>query len=126
MIYACLVYLEEKNMTALTPAELERLDRESMANDDALEASGHLIVAQALQPTATATTVRVRNGKTSVTDGPFAETKEHLGGFMLINADNLDAAIRIAAATPIARIGSIEVRPIFDVRAKLERPDAYR
>jgi hypothetical protein len=126
MIYACLVYLEEKNMTALSPAELLKLDKDSMANDDALTASGHLIAAQALQPTSTATTVRVRNGKVSTTDGPFAETKEHLGGFLLINAENLDEAIRIAAETPIARIGSIEVRPAFDVRAKLERPDAYR
>jgi hypothetical protein len=124
MIYACLVYLQEKDMAALSPAELLQLDRESMANDDALAASGHLIVAQALEPVVTATTVRVRGGKVSTTDGPFAETKEHLGGFLLINAGNLDEAIRIAAETPIARIGSIEVRPVLDVRARLRRQGA--
>ncbi len=87
-----------------------------MAYDDALRKAGHLVVAHALQPVEAATTVRVRNGKLSTTDGPFAETKEQLGGFILIEARDLNEAIQVAAKIPLARRGSIEVRPIREIR----------
>jgi hypothetical protein len=79
-----------------------------------IQKSGHLLGGEALQPTHTATTVRVRNGKVSTTDGPFAETKEQLGGFYLVEANDLNEAIQIAARIPSARYGSIEVRPVVD------------
>jgi hypothetical protein len=105
MKYLCLVYLEEK--------ELENLpDEECMAYDESLAASGQRIAAEALESVQTATTVRVRNGKVSITDGPFAETKEALAGFYLIDAADLNDAIRIASRIPPARVGSIEVRPV--------------
>jgi hypothetical protein len=87
-----------------------------LAYDDALRRAGHLVVAHALQPVEAATTVRVRNGKLSTTDGPFAETKEQLGGFILIEARDLNEAIQVAAKIPLARRGSIEVRPIREIR----------
>lgn len=104
MKYVCLVYGEEGIMG-------EQDDRQCAAYAGSIQDSGHLIVGQALQPIDTATTVRVRNGKTSVVDGPFAETKEQLAGFYLIDARDLDEAIQLASRIPPARIGSIEVRP---------------
>ena len=83
--------------------------------------SGLLIAAEALQPVETATTVRVRNGKVSITDGPFAETKEQLGGFFLIDARDLNDAIQVAAKIPSARLGSIEVRPVWEIRQQEPR-----
>ncbi|HEY5264420.1 MAG TPA: YciI family protein [Steroidobacteraceae bacterium] len=105
MKYLCLVYAEEKKLE-----EIE--DAECIACGGHLRAAGHAIAAEALQPVHMATTVRVRNGKLSVTDGPFAETKEQLAGFYLIEAADLNEAIQIAAKIPPARVGSIEVRPI--------------
>jgi len=90
-------------------------DNECAANGDKIKKNGHHIAAEALQPVETATTVRVRDGKVSVTDGPFAETKEQLAGFYLIDAKDLDEAIRIASEIPPARIGSIEVRPVREL-----------
>jgi len=116
MKYVCLVYLVEKDMNALTKRESDACVDESVAYDDALRKTGYLIVAHALQPIEAATTVRVRNGKLSATDGPFAETKEQLGGFMLIEARDLNDAIQVAARIPMARHGSIEVRPIRELR----------
>jgi len=104
MKYVCLVYGEEGPMRDLP-------DADCAAFAGSLDASGHLVVGQALQPVETATTVRVRNGKTAVVDGPFAETKEQLAGFYLIEAQDLNEAIQIAARIPPAKIGSIEVRP---------------
>ncbi|MEX0851979.1 MAG: YciI family protein [Bauldia sp.] len=115
MKYLCQVYLEERTMKALSKGELATLDHDSVTFDKELQRSGYLIVAEALQSPDTATTVRVRDGKVSVTDGPFAETKEHLGGFLLIEARDLNDAIRVAAGVPIAKFGSIEVRPIYEV-----------
>jgi len=115
MLYLCLVYMEEKQLDALPQAEYDALAAEHLAYDDELRASGHFIVGEALEPVSTATTVRVRNGKVSTTDGPFAETKEHLGGIILINARDLNDAIKVAAGIPSARLGSIEVRPINDL-----------
>ena len=116
MKYVCLVYLVEKDMNALTKRESDACVDESLAYDDALRKTGYLIVAHALQPIEAATTVRIRNGKLSATDGPFAETKEQLGGFMLIEARDLNDAIQVAARIPMARHGSIEVRPIRQLR----------
>lgn len=105
MKYLCLVYAEEK--------QLENFgDADCVAYDEGLRQDGRCIASEALQPVRTATTVRVRNGKASITDGPFAETKEALAGFYLVEARNLDEAIEIAAGIPPATVGSIEVRPV--------------
>jgi len=116
MKYVCLVYLVENDMSAMTKKEADACTDESLAYDDALRKAGHLVVAHALQPIESATTVRVRNGKLFATDGPFAETKEQLGGFMLIEARDLNEAIKVAAKIPMASRGSIEVRPIRELR----------
>lgn len=105
MKYLCLVYLEEGKLHAVP-------DRECQHCGDGLRESGVLVAAEALQPVDTATTVRVRNGKTVVTDGPFAETKEQLAGFYLVEARDLNEAIQIASKIPPAREGSVEVRPV--------------
>jgi hypothetical protein len=105
MKYLCLVYLESGKLRAVP-------DRECMACGDGLRESGVLLAAEALQPVDTATTVRIRNGQLSVTDGPFTETKEQLAGFYLIDARDLNDAIQVAAKIPPAREGSVEVRPI--------------
>jgi hypothetical protein len=112
MKYLCLVYVEEKILHALPSAERVVLSDESMAYCDRLQKIGQLVAASPLHPVETATTVRVREGKTSTTDGPFAETKEQLGGFLLIDVPDLNDAIRIASQFPAARIGSVEVRPM--------------
>ncbi len=112
MKYLCLVYVEEKILHALPSAERVVLSNESMAYCDRLQKIGQLLAASPLHPVETATTVRVREGKTSTTDGPFAETKEQLGGFLLIDVPDLNDAIRIASQFPAARIGSVEVRPM--------------
>jgi len=116
MKYVCLVYLVEKELQAMTQSEADRCRDESLAYDEALRKGGHLVVAHALQPVEAATTVRVRSGKLSATDGPFAETTEQLGGFLLIDARDLNEAIQVAAKIPLARRGSIEVRPIKELR----------
>jgi hypothetical protein len=115
MRYLCAVYLEPENMEALSAAEGAALNRESLAYDEGLRKSGHLIAADALQPVATARTLRVRNGKVSAVDGPFAETKEHLGGFVLIEAKDHEEAFNIAAKIPMARYGTIELRPVMSI-----------
>jgi hypothetical protein len=112
MRYLCLIYCEAATFAALTPEEKRALDRDSLAYDRELERQGHFVAADALKPVAEAVTVRVREGRMSMTDGPFAETKEHLGGFILIEARDMNEAIRAAAGIPIAKLGSIEVRPI--------------
>jgi len=113
MRFLCLVYFEPEAMTGLSPSERATVGRDSMAYDHELSRSGHYIVAEALNPVSTAKTVRVRRGKASSTDGPFAETKEHLGGFILIEAADMDEALKIAAGIPLAKLGSIEVRPVM-------------
>lgn len=121
MKYACLVYLVEKEMEAMSESEAEACTDESLAYDEALRRSGQLIAAQALAPVETATTVRVRKGKLTTTDGPFAETKEQLGGFILIEARDLNEAIQAASRIPLARRGSIEVRPIKELKPSVRR-----
>jgi len=109
MKYLCLVYMDPGKPSAIA-------DSECMACGDGLRQNGQLIAAEALQSVDTATTVRVRNGKLSVTDGPFAETKEKLAGFYLIDANDLNDAIQVAAKIPPAREGSVEVRPVRQLR----------
>jgi len=108
MKYLCLVYLEEQKLHAVA-------DTECMACGDGFRQRGVLLAAEALQPIETATTVRVRNGKVSITDGPFAETKEQLAGFYLVEATDLNEAIQIASKIPPAREGSVEVRPVREL-----------
>ncbi len=112
MKYLCLAYEEESKLNALSKSEWDVLRRETLEYVEELRQRGQLISAEPLQSVQTATTVRVRNGKLSITDGPFAETKETLGGFFLIDARDLNDAIKIASNWPSARLGSIEVRPI--------------
>jgi hypothetical protein len=114
MKYLCLVYQEEEKVNALPASEYDAIVTAVLAYREELRASGHYITSSPLQSVRTATTIRVRGGKVSVTDGPFAETKEQLGGFYLIEARDLNEAIRLAAKMPPARIGSIEVRPLDD------------
>ena len=108
MKYLCLVYLEEQKLHAVP-------DSECLACGDGFRKSGILVAAEALQPVGTATAVRVRNGKVSVTDGPFAETKEQLAGFYLIEARDLNHAIQVASKIPPAREGTVEVRPVREL-----------
>jgi hypothetical protein len=108
MKYLCLVYLEGQKLRAVS-------DRECQNCGDGFRERGVLLAAEALQPIETAATVRVRNGKVSVTDGPFAETKEQLAGFYLIDAHDLNDAIQMAAKIPPAREGSVEVRPVREL-----------
>jgi len=112
MRYLCLAYEEEEKLNALTEPEWHALRDETVEYVRKLQARGHLVVTAALQAVHTATTVRVRGGRLSATDGPFAETKETLGGIFLIEAASRDEAVRLAAEWPSARFGSIEVRPI--------------
>jgi hypothetical protein len=117
MRYLCLIYDEEEKLNALDRSEWDSLLGEYFAFTNDLRESGHFLAGESLQPVQTATTVRVRNGKISTTDGPFAETKEQLGGFYLIDARDLNDAIQVASRIPSARIGSIEVRPIEEFEA---------
>jgi len=114
MKYLCLIYENEKNWETMPKEEADAVMGEYFTFTDGLRSSGRYVAGEALQPTPTATTVRVRGGKISTTDGPFAETKEQLGGFYLVEAKDLNEAIQIAAQIPSARYGSIEVRPVVD------------
>lgn len=112
MRYLCLIYDEEKKVADMSQTDQEKFMGDYFTFTEDVKKSGHYIAGEALQPVSTATTVRVRNGKISTTDGPFAETKEQLGGYYLINARDLNDAIKVAARIPSARLGTIEVRPI--------------
>ena len=114
MVYLCLAYEEEQKLNALTHDEWQALRKQTLDYVDALRARGRLIDARPLQSAMTAATVRVRDGKRAVVDGPFAETKEQIGGYFLIDAADFDEAVRIAADWPSARLGTIEVRPVED------------
>jgi len=113
MKYLCLIYDEEKRLGGVSKAEMETMMGEYTAFTEGIRKSGQYVAGEPLQPVQTATTVRVRNGKVSTTDGPFAETKEQLGGFYVIDATDLNEAIQVASRIPSARYGSIEVRPIM-------------
>jgi len=113
MEYLLLIYDRESNWSEMSEAERGQMMQDYGAFTESIRGSGHYKGGNPLQPVATATTVRVRDGKTMTTDGPFAETREQLGGYYLIEAKDLDDALAVAARIPSARIGSIEVRPIM-------------
>jgi hypothetical protein len=117
MQYLCLIYSDEAIWPTLPPAEAERWMAEYLAFTQDIKTAGHYVGGNRLQPTRTGCTLRVRNGKLSTTDGPFAETKEQLGGYYLIEAADLNQAIQIAARIPGVRVGAIEVRPVATVPA---------
>ena len=108
MKYLCLVYLDEKRLNELP-------DEECVDFDTAIRNSGHCIASEALESVQAATTVRMRNGRLSVTDGPFAETREVLGGYYIVDFPSLDEAIRIAERHPGIRFGAVEIRPILEI-----------
>ena len=114
MKYLCLIYDDETKVGSMPQDTADAFMQEYFSFTDAIRQSGHYLGGNALQPVSTATTVRVRNGRTSTTDGPFAETKEQLGGYYLIEARDLNDAIQVAARIPSARLGCVEVRPIME------------
>jgi hypothetical protein len=114
MKYLCLIYDEEAKIAGMSKEDGDQFMGEYFAFTEDVKKSGHYVAGEALHPVSSATTVRIRQGKTTTTDGPFAETKEQLGGFYLIEAKDLNEALQIAARIPSARIGSVEVRPVVD------------
>ena len=114
MKYLCLVFYDEKTRNALSNQESQAMIEEAITFDDEMRKSGHLLTAHPLHQTHTATTVRVRAGKVMVTDGPFAETHEQIGGFVVLEARDLNEAIQLASRIPPARMGGVEVRPIIE------------
>ena len=115
MKYLVMIYYDEKRLDALPRSEFDALVDASLDYDESLRQGGNYLASQALQSVQAARTLHVRDGKVSVTDGPFAETKEQLGGFWLIEARDLDHAVRLAAKAPPGRLGSLEVRPIMEL-----------
>ncbi|MGQ0650309.1 MAG: YciI family protein [Gemmatimonadaceae bacterium] len=113
MKYLCLIYESEAEAMKLSKEEGEKVFGEYFTFTEDIGKSGHLLGGEALEPTSTATTVRVRGGKVQTTDGPFAETKEQLGGYYLIEAKDLNDAIQVSARIPVARSGCVEVRPVM-------------
>lgn len=112
MKYLCLAYEEESKLNSLSRKEWEALRRETLDYVEFLRESGYLVATEPLKSARTAVSLRIRSGKLSATDGPFAETKEQLGGFFLVEARDLNEAIRLATGWPSARIGTVEVRPV--------------
>lgn len=129
MKYLCLAYEEEQKLNELSVDEWQALRHETLAYVEDLVSRGVLLGAHPLQSATAAAVVRVRDGGLSITDGPYAETKEQIGGYFLIEADSFDAAVAVAAGWPGARIGSIEVRPVDDELrpdSRYRRPDSPR
>jgi hypothetical protein len=122
MQYMLLIYIDEQQLESLPPGQFEEMMRGCLTHADALKTKGTLIESQMLEPASTARTLRQRGaGRLTTTDGPFAETKEVLGGFNLIEAESMDEAARIAAAFPWSRIGSVEIRPVRDIQSMRAR-----
>lgn len=121
MQFLALIYIDQPMLDALPAGEPDAMMRHCLANADDLRANGKLLDSQQLEDASSAKSVRIRNGRTTVVDGPFAETKEVLGGFNLIEADNLDEAVRIAASFPWAGTGCVEVRAVRDMDAVRRR-----
>jgi hypothetical protein len=119
MKYLCLIYFDETTVNALPQSEWDVLLRDCKNFNEGLQSDGQLLGCDALQSVFTATTLRVRNGKLSTTDGPFAETKEQLGGYCLIDASDMEEALEIAARLPPGRFGCVEVRPVRDLPARI-------
>jgi len=121
MKYMLLVHHSEQVLGNLSDAELQQMREESVRLANQINTSGHYLDAAPLHPASTATCVRVRDGKQLVTDGPFAETREQLGGYFLINARNLDEAVGVAGKIPGARIGTVEIRPVIELAGLPEK-----
>jgi hypothetical protein len=121
MKYLLLIYDREADWEAISEADQGKIFQEYGQYTSDIKKSGHHLAGEALQPISTATTVRVKNGKTVTTDGPFAETREQLGGFFLIDAEDLDQALAIAEQIPMAQRGTVEVRPVMEVGGLPER-----
>src|SRR5262245_13167602 len=115
MKYLCLIHRDDHVIDSMSKSEIGELIEEHLAYDDEIRKSGHFILAEALENAQDSTIVKVRNGKMIVTDGPFAETKEQLGGFFLIEARDLNEAIHVASKIPSARLGSVEIRAVRDL-----------
>ena len=115
MKYLCMIFFDEQKLDALSKQEYDALVKESLAYDDVLRNGGHLLANQALQPVRAASTIRPHGGKMIITDGPFAETREQIGGFILIAARDLKEAIQLASGIPPVRLGGVEVRPIKEL-----------
>lgn len=124
MKFLVMIYNDDALLNALPAGEFDTTMRGCFEHADELRQAGHLLDSQQLQPPATAKTLRVRGGRSTIVDGPFAETKEILGGFNLIEAENMDEALRIAAEFPWAATGCIEVRPVVDMDAVRRRVGA--
>ena len=121
MRYMCLVHFDPSIVTDASPAERQEIDRRSLAYDDELRRSGHYVISQAIQGGDSAVLVRVRGGKMSTTDGPYIETKEQMAGFILIEARDMNEAVRLAAGIPLAELGTIEIRPIYIIPVPPEK-----
>lgn len=121
MKYLCIVFLDETQMDAMSDAQRKELDRQSLKYDETLRRRGNFVAAEALQSRSRASCVRCRDGEFAVTDGPFIETNEYIGGFILIDAHDQDEAIAIAKGIPVARFGGVEVRPILSLTQRLQR-----
>ncbi len=117
MKYLCMVIVDEKKLHAMSASDSQALDDESLEYDQILRQGGHYLAAEALESVHAATTVRLRGGKVSITDGPFAETHEQVGGFILIEAKDLNEAIQLASRIPAIRLGAVEVRPVKELVA---------
>jgi len=125
MRYLCMICYEQKRLDSLSRPEFDALVAESLAYDDELGKGGHYLYSGALQSVQTATTLRIQSGKMVVTDGPFVETKEHIGGFIVIEARDLNEAIRLASKIPPIRLGCIEIRPIRELEPRRDQPRHY-
>lgn len=117
MEFVLLFYLDEANFAGMSPEENQRLQDDCRREDEELEAQGKLVLARALEAPAKAVTVSVRSSKAPRTDGPYAETKEHLGGLVVVRAEDMEEALQLAESSPLARFGKVEVRPLYDIRA---------
>jgi hypothetical protein len=126
MRYLCLIYLDEQQLAAMPEAQMSALNARHLEFNDGLLTSGQFIEAEALQASGTTTCVRVRQGKTSIIDGPYAETKEQVAGFYLIEARDLNEAILVAARIPSAPLGTVELRPCRDLIVDGESHKASR
>ena len=115
MKYLCLIYLDEQQLAAMPESEMDELNARHLELNEALVKSGHFIEAEALEPASSSTCIRVRNGRASLTDGPYAESKEMVAGFYFIEARDLNEAIQVASRFPSAPLGTIEVRPCRDL-----------
>ena len=114
MRYLCMIFVTEAQMATIPPAEMAAFVNEHLDYDDRLRASGRFVESEGLEAASTAAVVRVRDGRLSVTDGPFIETNEQLGGFYLVEAASEEEAVRLAAGIPSSRVGGIELWPVFE------------